>query len=73
MLDDFAKDGKYYESFYKVYAWFKQCGIPKDDTGWDEVIEKFSKLSTIFEQELGIAIINEMEREAKANDYRTKN
>lgn len=64
----FLKGDRYFEIYQKIYQFHQKYADASSDDEWDTVINELSAISDLFERDLCIAIVNEIERAYEKRD-----
>ena len=58
-----SKGGEYFAVYGKIFAFHKKYINARTDEEWNECVGDLSQFKTLFETELAVAVINELERD----------
>ena len=60
------KNGEYYNTYFKVFAFHKRHMNPDTDEDWLDCVTDLDQFKTPFEAALMIAVLDELERDFKS-------
>lgn len=59
----------YFNTFGSIYRFMEKHHIPKTDSDWEAVYNDLSQFKTKFENDLALAILNELESRYKSSGH----
>ena len=62
MLDEFQKEGKYYEIWQKLFKFHKKHCKAEKDEDWSNLVNDMGQFKGEFECDICVAIVKEVER-----------